>query len=202
MVQTQSDVVYGICCQRKEKRVTVVFRGTVNSHNWLINLKLSTNPIPNPISEDYPNKADMLDLHTGFSLYMLRRRKDTKMNKIEEIFQKVDEIGREMAPNGYYKLSITGHSLGGALATLLGFYVASSREFANVRPVRVFTFAAPRVGTTSFLHAYQHLEREGRIRHARVSNTRDLGEGVTAFALLSLELLRPYFPPNRCSSNL
>ena len=36
---TQSDVVYGICCQRQEERVTVVFRGTVNSHNWLINMK-------------------------------------------------------------------------------------------------------------------------------------------------------------------
>ena len=36
---TQSDVVYGICCQREEERVTVVFRGTVNSHNWLINMK-------------------------------------------------------------------------------------------------------------------------------------------------------------------
>lgn len=39
---TQSDVVYGICVQwlqRKEKRITVVFRGTVNSHNWLINMK-------------------------------------------------------------------------------------------------------------------------------------------------------------------
>lgn len=64
--------------------------------------------------------AELLDIHTGFSLYMLRRRKDTQMNKIEEILQKVDAIGREMAPDGDYKLSITGHSLGGALATLLG----------------------------------------------------------------------------------
>ena len=35
---TQSDVVYGICVQRKEKRIMVVFRGTVNSHNWLTNI--------------------------------------------------------------------------------------------------------------------------------------------------------------------
>ena len=33
---TQNDVVYGICCQREEKKVTVVFRGTVNSHNWSV----------------------------------------------------------------------------------------------------------------------------------------------------------------------
>ena len=33
---TQNDVVYGICCQREEEKVTVVFRGTVNSHNWSV----------------------------------------------------------------------------------------------------------------------------------------------------------------------
>lgn len=39
---TQSDVVYGICCQREEKRVTVVFRGTVNSHNWYVSYFMTT----------------------------------------------------------------------------------------------------------------------------------------------------------------
>lgn len=33
-----NDVVYALCCNRQEKRVSVVFRGTVNSHNWLMNL--------------------------------------------------------------------------------------------------------------------------------------------------------------------
>jgi hypothetical protein len=45
---TQNDVVYGICCQREEKKVTVVFRGTVNSHNWSMNLKFDTNEYRNP----------------------------------------------------------------------------------------------------------------------------------------------------------
>ena len=90
--------------------------------NWLINLKLSTNPTPNPIEEEYAGREELLDIHTGFSLYMLRRRKDTQMNKIDEIFQKIEAIGREMACDGNYNLSITGHSLGGALATLFGEY--------------------------------------------------------------------------------
>ena len=120
---TQNDVVYGICCQREEKRVTVVFRGTVNSHNWLINLKFGTDCVPNPVEQEYPGRTDMLDIHTGFSLYMLRRRKDTSTNKVEEIFKKIDAIGREMAPDGRYNLSISGHSMGGALATLLGEFL-------------------------------------------------------------------------------
>lgn len=76
--------------------------------------------MPNPVADEYPGRVSKLDLHTGFSLYMLHRRKDTQMNKTEEIFQKIDAIGREMCPDGKYELSITGHSLGGALATLLG----------------------------------------------------------------------------------
>ena len=41
---------------------------------------------------------------------MLRQRKDTQMNKIEEIMEKIDSIGREMVSDGSYKLSISGHS--------------------------------------------------------------------------------------------
>lgn len=36
-----NDVVYSICANRQQKRVSVVFRGTVNSHNWLMNLKFN-----------------------------------------------------------------------------------------------------------------------------------------------------------------
>lgn len=106
-----------------------------------------------------------------------------------------------MAPDGNYNLAITGHSLGGALATLCGFYVAARARFAHLSTVYVWTFAgelphierglktycfnlrfdtscpftatAPRVGTQAFIHAYQHLERTGRIRHARFSITQD-----------------------------
>ena len=41
-------------------------------------------------------------------------------------------------------------------------------------PYQIHSFASPRVGASSFLHAYQYMERVGRIRHARFSNNRDL----------------------------
>jgi predicted lipase len=171
---TQNDVVYGICCQREEKKVTVVFRGTVNSHNWSMNLKFDTNEYRNPIKVNYPGRADELSLHSGFALYLMRKRKDTGQSKLQEIFDKIDAIGREMDPDGNYKLCITGHSLGGALATLFGFYVAAKPRFSHIDTVYIWTYAAPRVGTDAFFHAYQYLERIGRIRHARFSNSHDI----------------------------
>lgn len=146
----------------------------MNVHNWNMNFKLKTNAYHNPIKQNYPGRTDEISLHTGFALYLMRKRKDTGVSKLTEIFDKVEKIGQELAPDGKYKLSITGHSLGGALATICGFYFAARSRFANLPTIHVWTFAAPRVGTQAFLSAWQHLERTGRIRHARFSVPQDV----------------------------
>ncbi|EJK61475.1 hypothetical protein THAOC_18031, partial [Thalassiosira oceanica] len=102
-----NDVVYGICVGREERKVTVVFQGTVNAHNWKMNLKFGTDEYRNPVKQNYPDREDELSLHSGYAMYLLRKRKDSGVNKLQEIFDKIDEIGREMAPEGNYKLCIT-----------------------------------------------------------------------------------------------
>jgi hypothetical protein len=57
---------------------------------------------------------------------------------------------RQAAATGS-RLWLTGHSLGGALATL-----AAARLLAeSICPTAVYTFGAPRVGDEAFAHAYQ-----------------------------------------------
>ncbi|KAL7534784.1 hypothetical protein ACHAXR_006071, partial [Thalassiosira sp. AJA248-18] len=188
-----NDVVYSICCNRKTKCVSVVFRGTVNYHNWLMNTKISMSEHPNPVAEDYPGREDIFGLHTGYALYMLRQRKDNELTKIEQIFHNIDSVGRELAaPDGSYELSITGHSLGGALATITAFYAASSDVFAKVKTIRAFTYAAPRVGCQRFAHAFQYLERKGRLRMARFSNTCDIVPLVPFCSANGYKIGRPY----------
>lgn len=126
--------------------MSVVFRGTVSTHDWLMNMKCALSKHTNPIAEAYPHREVLFGLHTGYAQLMLRKRKDTQLTQVEEIMTKIHTIGSELVPNGNYKLSITGHSLGGALATLLAFYAASSDMLAKVKTIRAFTFAAPRVG--------------------------------------------------------
>lgn len=106
-----NDVVYCICCNRQSKEVTVVFRGTKNSHNWFQNLKVAMKSYPNPlpITDEYPGREETFGLHTGFALYLMRRRRDIEMTKIEEILNKAESIGKELGDD--YKLCITGKIL-------------------------------------------------------------------------------------------
>ncbi len=152
---SQNDVVYGICVNREEKKIIIAFRGTVNAHNWSMNFKFDTNEYRNPVKDKYPGREDELSLHSGFALYLLRKRKDTGLSKMDEIFEKVEQIGKELAPGGDYKLCITGHSLGGALATLCGFYFGSKARFAHLSTIYIWTFAAPRVGTQGMFPVYR-----------------------------------------------
>jgi pimeloyl-ACP methyl ester carboxylesterase len=57
-------------------------------------------------------------------------------------------------PQAVASMTICGHSLGGAIATLLALDVASNTKFAH--PV-AYTYASPRVGDPSFVDTYNQL---------------------------------------------
>ena len=67
---------------------------------WLTNMKYGFRIR----TEKYPGRKDELSLHSGFALYLMRKRKDTGLTKMQEIFDKIDVIGRELCPEGNYKL--------------------------------------------------------------------------------------------------
>jgi Lipase (class 3) len=64
-------------------------------------------------------------------------------------------------------LTICGHSLGGALATLLAMDVAINTEFTD--PL-VYTYASPRTGDRTFAATYNHVVQ----RTCRIANRMDL----------------------------
>jgi len=85
------------------------------------------------------------------------------------------ELKQVMVENPDHKLFVTGHSLGGAMATLFGFYVAANDDPIYVKngPVQVFSVSSPRVGNKSFRDSFKYLEERGKIRHARIYNSKD-----------------------------
>ncbi|MBA0708747.1 hypothetical protein Golax_023842, partial [Gossypium laxum] len=90
-----------------------------------------------------------------------------------------EEIGRVLEAYGDEPLSltITGHSLGAALATLAAYDINSN--FGNAPPVTVISFGGPRVGNQSFRC---QLEKRGT-KILRIVNSDDLITKVPGFVI-------------------
>ncbi|MBW4454216.1 MAG: 50S ribosome-binding GTPase [Nostoc indistinguendum CM1-VF10] len=90
------------------------------------------------------------EIHLGFALLM------------EEILPKIQFLIEELKPE---KICFTGHSLGGALATLAA-YRLRNRDFT----ISVYTFGAPRVGDSAFASRY----KDSKVPHFRIENKNDI----------------------------
>jgi alpha-beta hydrolase superfamily lysophospholipase len=54
-----------------------------------------------------------------------------------------------------YNIYMTGHSLGGALSTLLAFKLAALEDARVNKPITCLTIASPRVGNLDLQRAFQ-----------------------------------------------
>lgn len=100
---------------------------------------------------------------------------------------------------------MTGHSLGGALSTLCGFYAAADDALVSLlppgKPIRVLSFASPYVGNCKFLLAFQALERCRRLQHLRVAYEKDVVT-LMPIAAPKLGMLSPAYAMFNGAGNL
>jgi hypothetical protein len=169
----ENDMVYAVGIDHIRRRVTVAFRGSVTPTDFAkdasIHMKHVTNPVPE--SED-----ENIGIHQGFFDYLLKKRKT--VSKLNEIIGHVKELFLEVPHRQQqYKLYVTGHSLGGALATIFSFYVAASflsdKEKVIPGPVSCISIASPRCGDQNFQKAFAQLEAKSALRHLRIANSGD-----------------------------
>ena len=121
-------------------KVIVAFRDTGSDKRWERILNMLTDARATLKKMSYLDDPELSEIkaHEGFvSEYMLFR---------EKVIEYVD-----MHPDK--EVHVVGHSLGGALATLASFDIASSLK----RKVNTVTFGAPRVGTNDFRKAFDKL---------------------------------------------
>jgi len=91
--------------------------------------------------------------------------------KYADIKKHLDKLKKNF---GLCDLYVTGHSLGGAIATLFAYRYANEVNFVDHRgPLNLVTFASPHVGDGSFAAAFKKLEKENLIRHTRVAISSD-----------------------------
>jgi len=180
-------LVYAVGVNPMEERITVIFRGSVTNNDFMTDAKISIVRAPDPRklsgteSEDSP-----LGIHQGFYEYLFGKS-NRNQSKYVEIMSHIDQLLDENPTRKNYKLYITGHSLGGALATLFGFYAAASSSLPL--PVTVVSVASPRVGNIDFARAFVEMESQGKLRHLRVANHKDpvtLGPTVSSKRALAL----------------
>lgn len=151
------------------KRVFLVtFRGSASGGDWKQNFKThQVNFAGNDIASmeaaaktEVPENAPAV--HAGFNEYTLAMMKTSVLDangKLSGVFKTAMED-----PDTF--LVITGHSLGGAAATLLGERLVSLGMPKD--RFMVITFGAPAVGNAAFAEAYGD-----KIRLLRISNRKD-----------------------------
>ena len=105
------------------------------------------------------------------------------LNEYQTILQKSVLVALKRNPG--YRLYVTGHSLGAAVATLFAFECAAADDSIIPKPVTCVSIGGPLVGDANFRDAHQWLERQGKLRHIRVSNHQDL---VTTVPVMSFKL--------------
>eukprot|EP00970_Alexandrium_tamarense_P018136 scaffold13320_cov215-Alexandrium_tamarense.AAC.20 len=189
------ELVYAVGINHVEERITVVFRGSVTKADFMTDAKISMIHVSEPSTTASFNnisnsiaQSTTIGIHQGFYDYLFSS-KSGKPSKYEEIMSHVQHLFNESSNRRkQYKLYVTGHSLGGALATLFGYFAASSASDVPL-PVTIVSVASPRVGNLNFARSFTEMESQGKIRHLRIANHKDpvtLGPTVSSKKMLSL----------------
>jgi hypothetical protein len=144
-------VQVGITLNHKKKRINVVFRGSDELSDWLYNMFICKAKI-----------NDDIYVHGGFYKLLY------KNNLYSELFITLELL---LKKHKNYNLNITGHSLGGALATLFGYIL--SNDISNL--INIISFASPRVGNKKWATSFNNKKN---INHYRIDTQKDVVTAV------------------------
>ena len=175
---TQSSWIgYVAVCQDKDeiarlgrRDVVIAYRGTATCLEWLENLRATLTHLPNHSSVGCGPMVE-----SGFlSLYTSGTAASPSLQHMvrKEISRILQSYGDEPL-----SLTITGHSLGAALATLTAYDI--KKTFKRAPLVTVISFGGPRVGNRSFR---LQVEKQGT-KVLRIVNSDDLITKVPGFVI-------------------
>jgi hypothetical protein len=135
-------VSYGFVLQDDGGNVVVSLRGTEGIWEWLHDAMYLS--VPCPINRGAGFTED------GFTAIYRSMTLDP-LAGAPQLAQALQSLPLNKAP---VSMTVCGHSLGGALATLLAFDLALNSSFQNQS---VYTYASPRTGDPIFAATYNHV---------------------------------------------
>lgn len=227
--KAQEEIVHAIVINPSKRRITVVFRGSVTNKDFLQDAKCAQKSLSNPVYEllqsqkqNHEDKKDKdthgmpstMRIHTGFWEYLFHptttttttsddTTSKTTTTRMDDILASVKDLLKQPQYSNF-SLYMTGHSLGGALSTLCGFYAACDEELMQLTGqgrVVIYSVASPYCGNWKFRHGFCELERLGRIQHLRMANKEDLVT-LMPFAVPKATILSPALSLMQGAGNL
>jgi hypothetical protein len=130
-------VSFGFILQAPDNDLVIALRGTAGIWEWIHDCEFL------PVRCSFLAGAGRAD--DGFTAIYNSLRVATTSARV------VDALGALRFNHASNSLTICGHSLGGALATLLALDVAANTNFKNPT---VYTYASPRTGDSLFASTY------------------------------------------------
>ncbi|CAJ1939244.1 unnamed protein product [Sphenostylis stenocarpa] len=154
--------------------IVVAWRGTIQAAEWVKDFHFHLDTAP----EIFGDGASA-QVHHGFYSIYTSKNPGSKFTNTSARNQVLDEVGRlvEEHKNEEIRISVTGHSLGAALATLNAVDIAArglnkpKDQPQKACPVTAFAYASPRVGDSSFEDAFNGYKD---LRALRVRNETDI----------------------------
>jgi hypothetical protein len=148
-------VSIGYIAQDEAGNVVIAIRGTHGVHEWIHDLLYEA--VPCPFLPDAGYTED------GFTDVYLSLR----VNAEHGATRLVDYVAQMEFPRPLKSLTVCGHSLGAALATLLALDLAANTRYKNPA---LYTFASPRTGDERFAEVFNRLVPNTY----RIANRKDL----------------------------
>tara|TARA_E500000178_G_C16991863_1_gene741195 strand:- start:1126 stop:1998 length:873 start_codon:yes stop_codon:yes gene_type:complete len=137
----------GITISHKKQRISIIFRGTNQIKDWLYDLMIWKTKL-----------SEGIYVHSGFYKCLF------EFNLFNILLNNLNNLMKEYPE---YEIIVSGHSLGGALATLCGYLLTNNLN----KNITVISFASPRVGNKKFSEDFN---KKIRLRHYRFVNEKDI----------------------------
>lgn len=162
-----TDTQVAIWRDARRKRVVIAFRGTEQTKWKDLQTDLMLVPVglnPERIGGDFKEEVQV---HSGF----LSAYDSVRIRIISLLKMAIGYIDYVAEREDKWHVYVTGHSLGGALATLLAIELASSQlAKRGAITVSMYNFGSPRVGNKKFADVYNQKVKDSW----RVVNHRDI----------------------------
>eukprot|EP00531_Pseudo-nitzschia_arenysensis_P012401 CAMPEP_0116126142 /NCGR_PEP_ID=MMETSP0329-20121206/6180_1 /TAXON_ID=697910 /ORGANISM="Pseudo-nitzschia arenysensis, Strain B593" /LENGTH=399 /DNA_ID=CAMNT_0003620217 /DNA_START=103 /DNA_END=1301 /DNA_ORIENTATION=+ len=184
-IQRKVAAVYCVVKDTLRKRIIATFRASATSRDWKANLDAGIACLCTPKKIRDKMKGSKLQtrvlVHAGFNVYLFD---NDKMREDQRFDGMVGDIRTAINKEPGYSVYITGHSLGGALATMFSMKVAGGGSSFNdiPRPITCISFGTPFNGTAGYRTAIEQLEHQGLLRHLRINNSEDLVPAIPPFS--------------------